>query len=152
MANAGIYEELNNVQEEQKMRLEASRFNAIKNKALVMPKIKSGSGAKIGITAASAMLIFAGLVDLIDWLVVGSIPLVGDVLDIFTGLIIYFWVKMSGLDNAQPWYVSSLGGLGTLIELIPGGDLLPTYIAAVLTIILANTSWGKKVTKFVSPI
>ena len=55
--------------------------------------------------------------DLLDWLLVGMIPLVGDVLDVVGFLYFYFKAKVS--------YVAAIGA----IELIPGLDILPTWTA-----------------------
>jgi len=60
--------------------------------------------------------------DIVDWLLVGSIPIAGDLIDILT--------------SAKRWInkkVSKPGmAITTLVEIIPGGDLIPTYTIQVL--------------------
>ena len=58
-------------------------------------------------------LAVGALLDIIDWLAVGFIPILGDIIDIAGS--VYFY-KMLG----------PLGAAG-LIELIPGLDILPTF-------------------------
>jgi len=95
---------------------------------------------------------FAIFMDIIDWLGIGSIPLLGDIFDLFAGAVTYFWVKIRGLDKKKPWFISWMSGGATLIELIPGGDLLPSYTLAVILIMIFNTSWGRRGAKILSPI
>ncbi|HBT81756.1 hypothetical protein A2757_00330 [Candidatus Giovannonibacteria bacterium RIFCSPHIGHO2_01_FULL_48_47] len=149
MAEAAAIENAEQMEAERSMKLQESRLRARISRSA---KAQVAAGVKIGLAAAFLMLGFAGMLDLVDWLGVGSIPLIGDILDIFGGLVIYFWVKIKGLDQKKPWYISWLAGGGTLVELIPGGDILPSYILTVLVIIIVNTSWGQRWAKFLSPI
>jgi hypothetical protein len=101
-----------------------------KQKTAAGPAVKKISNFEAGI-----MLAVAGASDLLDYLVVGSIPLIGDILDIIVWLAITAWVMMRGLDK-PPMFLAAGG-----IELIPIiGDLLPTYILMVVVIILYNNS------------
>lgn len=77
------------------------------------------------------MFFIAGLNDLADWLVIGSIPIIGDILDLATSGILGIWLffKRGGK-------MGNIGAIGiaTIIELIPFGDILPSYTAAVARI------------------
>lgn len=53
--------------------------------------------------------------DVLDWMIVGAIPVAGDVLDVVATLI---W-----------WRVAGTIGLVDLVELVPGADMLPTNLA-----------------------
>lgn len=91
----------------------------------------------IGFMEGGLMLFAAGLSDLIDYLVVGSIPVVGDILDIGIWSSIAMWVWSRGIK--RPLAALFFG----VIELIPFGDLLPTFIGMVLGIIIYNNSRRK---------
>ncbi len=56
--------------------------------------------------------------DTLDYFVVGSIPVAGDVIDIVSTLILFPIIKTKSIP--------------TLIELIPGADIIPTYIGVTL--------------------
>lgn len=67
-----------------------------------------------------------GLNDLADWLVVGSIPIIGDIFDVFVSVTAGLWIFFQGGDkmvNSLLWILAA-----TFVELIPFGDLLPSYI------------------------
>jgi hypothetical protein len=60
--------------------------------------------------------VFVGLCfDIVDWVIIGLIPIVFDVFDFLCGL--YWYTKVGAV------------GLASLIEVIPGLDVLPTNIA-----------------------
>ncbi|MDP3784564.1 MAG: hypothetical protein Q8R12_00580 [bacterium] len=137
------------VEEAYKMRLTMAQKLAQKQKVL---KSRGIIGTKINMVEAALILGFAIVMDLIDWLGFGSIPLVGDVFDLGTGAVLYFWVKIRGLDQKKPWFLSWISGGATLVELIPGGDLLPSYTLAVIFIIIMNTAMAQRWLSRVSPI
>ena len=83
------------------------------------------------IDVAAAALFFV-VNDILDYFIVGSIPIVGDVLDGITWGAISAWVLFRGIDRPQ----SSL--FAGAIELIPFGDLLPTYTLMVAGIVIYN--------------
>jgi hypothetical protein len=53
--------------------------------------------------------------DVFDWLIVGMIPLIGDIVDLAATVL---WLKVLGPV-----------GLAAAVELIPAADILPTNIA-----------------------
>lgn len=146
---AEAIETTNEMQEQRKMRLEMAR---LKTRVSKFAKSAEAAGTKINLVEGVLVLGFAILMDIIDWLGLGSIPLIGDIFDLFTGAVIYFWVKIRGLDQKKPWFISWMSGGATLIELIPGGDLLPSYTLAVILIMIFNTSWGRRWAKILSPV
>lgn len=74
-------------------------------------------------------LIIGLLLDVFDWLIVGALPIIGDVVD-FLGSF-YWYTKLGPI------------GFAGLVELIPGGvtDMLPTNIVLGY---LADKHGGKK--------
>ena len=52
--------------------------------------------------------------DIVDWIGIGLIPILFDILDILT---MFFWYKQLGTI-----------GLADVVELIPGADVLPTNV------------------------
>ena len=65
--------------------------------------------------------IAAGILDLIDYLVIGFIPIAGDAADIAGILAMHFITK-------NPLYITGL------VEIIPGADILPTNLAITYAI------------------
>ena len=122
------------------MRLTSSRLASRKI-------IKKGGGASkpesekptVNIVEGTLMLIFALMADVLDWLIIGSIPILGDIFDVIVWGIIYLWVKIRGFDQ-----LSSRLNLGALfVELVPFGDVIPSFTIAVLGIILLNSALGR---------
>src|SRR3989338_4080458 len=93
---------------------------------------EESAGVHVGGVEAACMLAFAATNDILDYFIVGSIPIVGDVLDGITWGAISAWVLFRGIDRPQ----SSL--FAGAIELIPFGDLLPTYTLMVAGIVIYN--------------
>ncbi|MBI2038811.1 MAG: hypothetical protein HYT22_00805 [Candidatus Niyogibacteria bacterium] len=81
---------------------------------------------------ANLVLAVAMINDTLDYFIIGSIPVVGDILDGATWGIILLWVYSQGLRRPPFW------GLTGAIEIIPFGDLIPTYTLMVLWIIHDN--------------
>ena len=52
--------------------------------------------------------------DVVDWLIIGMIPILFDILDIGT---MFYWYKQLGTL-----------GISGVVELIPGADILPTNV------------------------
>ncbi|MCH7882802.1 hypothetical protein IIA95_00045 [Patescibacteria group bacterium] len=100
------------------------------------------AGPRINPVEGGMMMAFAMLNDGLDYLIVGSIPLVGDLLDGITWFTISMWVWVRGLKR-PPLFL----GLGA-IELIPFGDLIPTYTLMVIGIIIYNNPRFGKLRKF----
>ena len=89
------------------------------------------------VEAMEAMLIvgFALINDVSDLLIIGSIPVVGDIMDGITWFTIWLWAQSRGLK--QPFALKTSG----IIEFIPfAGDILPTYTFMALAIILYNNN------------
>lgn len=135
------------IDEERWMQLEESRHKAsLRQKAKGRRQSKESS--KINIIEGGLMLGFAIFMDLLDYFLVGLIPILGDILDIIAGAIIWLWVKVRGLDRVKPLLVSLSPGIATLVELFPVvGDIPPSFTIDVLFIIVLNTSWGKRLVK-----
>lgn len=71
---------------------------------------------------------FAGISDLLDYLIVGSIPIIGDILDLVTWFVIFMWIFLRGL---KPMMSIAAGA----VEFIPFiGDLPPTWIGIVIVV------------------
>ena|SRR3989344_820195 len=90
-------------------------------------------------TTPNVNMFFAGIVfliaainDTLDYFVIGSIPIIGDLLDGFTWGMIALWVMMENLE--RPPFALTAGA----IEFIPLGDLIPTYTLQVLWIVAYN--------------
>lgn len=94
-----------------------------------IPHIELVEGGLIAFVAVGA--------DIIDYLVVGSIPVIGDILDVEVWFLIAMWVWSRGIKRPTAAMFSGI------IELIPFGDLLPTFIGMVLVIITYNNSRRK---------
>lgn len=80
----------------------------------------------------------AALADLIDYLIVGSIPVIGDILDIGMWFLIALWVWTRGVRKPPASLFSGI------VELIPLGDLLPTWMLMTMIIIVYNNHERKK--------
>ena len=91
----------------------------------------------IGFMEGGLVSFAAGVADTIDYLVVGSLSVVGDILDVGIWMFIAIWVWARGIKRPTAALLSGV------IELIPFGDLLPTFIAMVLAIIIYNNSIRK---------
>jgi hypothetical protein len=142
--------EENHIEEERLMRLEQSRRPA---RLMGQAQAKREQAPQINIIEGGLVLGFVILMDLADYFVVGLIPILGDILDLITGAIIFLWVKTRGLDRGKPLFFSWSPGIATLIEFIPFlGDLVPTFTFNVLVIIALNTSWGKRLARVLSPL
>jgi len=112
--------------------------------ALNRSRQDSGSSAQSARTPAEprvetmeALLIvgFALINDVSDLLIIGSIPVVGDIMDGITWFTIWLWAQSRGLK--QPFALKTSG----VIEFIPfAGDILPTYTFMALAIILYNNN------------
>ena len=122
--------EQNQIENEQAMSLAESRKNDGPSDA----GPKAPVGPKVEMLDGGLMLAIAGFNDLTDYLVIGSIPIVGDIIDGIVWFSIYAWVMSKGLDRPQMLMWSGA------VEMIPLGDLLPTYTAMVMTIILYNNN------------
>lgn len=108
------------------------------------------TGQRINPIIGGLIFGFAVLVDILDYLVIGSIPVVGDVVDLMAGGTIWLWVKIS---IGTPWYISWSPGIAALIEFIPFlGDLPPSFTMDVLFIWVMSTSWGQRMAKLISPV
>ncbi|PIR69587.1 MAG: hypothetical protein COU47_02420 [Candidatus Niyogibacteria bacterium CG10_big_fil_rev_8_21_14_0_10_46_36] len=94
--------------------------------------IKDSLPPKINLTESISMVGFALISDIVDWLVIGSIPILGDILDIVTWMIVGFWMWWRKLKRA-PGSIEA-----GIIELIPVADILPTWTAIVVLSILYN--------------
>lgn len=90
-----------------------------------MPHVGFVEGGLISFVAVAA--------DIIDYLVIGLIPVVGDILDVAVWMLIAVWVWSRGIKRPRAALLSGI------IELIPVlGDLVPTWTFMALAIILYN--------------
>lgn len=92
-----------------------------------------GFKAAIFVVGLIILMISAGS-DLLDYFIIGSIPIAADILDIITWLIIAAWVFIMGLKRPPAVLASGL------IELIPFGDFIPTWVALTAAILIWNFS------------
>lgn len=133
--------------------LHQNRKKARSNEGGVNPLSLAGETAATAGIGGFLMLGVAIVADLLDWAIVGSIPILGDIIDVFMGLTLWFWVKTKGLDTGKPWWVSWGPGIATGVEVIPFiGDIPPSYAIYVIIILVMNTEQGRKIMKTVSPI
>ena len=87
-----------------------------------------------------AALIFALINDIIDYVFfIGSIPLIADTLDVVIGLIIWFLLTIKGYKIE----IGMKNAAANIVELIPGGDLVPSYTILVLYIYFKEKSLSK---------
>lgn len=87
---------------------------------------------RVGVFEGGIMLILGASNDILDYFILGSIPVLGDLIDGFTWSVIAFWAMLRGLKRPR-------GALfAGALEFIPLGDLIPTYTAMVLWIIVHN--------------
>lgn len=97
--------------------------------------VRRPASKRVNTFEGGIILAFAAVSDiLLDYLIIGSIPIIGDIIDGVVWLTIAAWVIMKGLQR-PPMFLAAGG-----IELIPFGDLLPTYMLMVAGIILYNNS------------
>ncbi|MBI1957256.1 MAG: hypothetical protein HYS44_02260 [Candidatus Niyogibacteria bacterium] len=81
---------------------------------------------------AGIMLALAIVNDGLDYLIIGSIPIIGDIFDgVLWGCIVW-WANARGLRKPPFW------GFTGAVELIPFGDIIPTYTLMVLWLIAYN--------------
>ena len=99
--------------------------------------VSAATAPRVGGFELGLMLGLAVFNDALDYFVVGSIPVVGDLLDGFTWGTIALWVTTRGLE--RPDYSLLMGA----IEMIPLGDLLPTFTLQVLWIVSYNNKKAK---------
>lgn len=96
-------------------------------------KIRQPQKIKIRNFEAGIFGLFAVAADFLDWLVIGSVPILGDVLDGVMFGIIGIWVinlMMRRYKLSTAIVIAPVGGL--LVELIPLiGDLPPTWIGTI---------------------
>ena len=96
-------------------------------------KTRTPQKIKIWYFEAAGFGLLAVIADFLDWLVIGSIPVLGDILDGIMFGIIGIWVislMMRHYKLPTAIIISPIGGL--LIELIPFvGDLPPTWAGVV---------------------
>lgn len=87
----------------------------------------------IGFVEGGLIAFIAIAADLIDYLVVGSIPVIGDILDVAVWFVIAIWVWSRGIQRPPAALLSGV------IELVPFiGDLVPTFIFMIFAIIIYN--------------
>jgi hypothetical protein len=132
--------------------IRAAKLARAKRLTAGTPEKQETNAAKGGLATAGIfvsgiiVLLFALGSDILDYFVIGSIPVLGDILDMTVWLTIAAWVWF--LNMEKPLYLLFAG----LIELIPFiGDFVPTWTIMVLIIIFYNLG-GKKIIKIVSPV
>ncbi|KXB08618.1 hypothetical protein AKJ56_00710 [candidate division MSBL1 archaeon SCGC-AAA382N08] len=82
-------------------------------------------------TATFVILIIMALAnDFSDWLIIGSIPVLGDIVDVFTGLVLTMFLWNVG--GFIKWKVRGIIWICSGLELIPMVDILPTFTISVL--------------------
>ncbi len=86
----------------------------------------------IGFVEGGLVAFVAIAADIIDYLVIGSIPVIGDILDIAVWFVIAIWVWSRRIQKPPASLFSGV------IELIPLGDLVPTWTFMVLAIVIYN--------------
>ena len=88
---------------------------------------------KVSFVEAGTVLAFAFFGnDFLDWLLLGSIPIVGDILDAITWGVIMSWVWIRKLERPPGIFFAGIA------EFIPFIDLLPVWTALVTGILLYN--------------
>jgi hypothetical protein len=140
------------IEEGHKLRLEMGR-KAMRTERVGAKTSIPSAGTKINPVEMSIVLGFAILVDVADILVIGSIPVAGDVLDVLAGASIWLWVLIRGLNKNRGVLFSWGPWIATGVELIPFvGDIPPSYAISVMAILIANSQSGRKILKTISPI
>jgi len=108
---------------------------------------------RINFIEAGLVIGFAATVDLLDYFVIGAIPVAGDALDLAAGGAIWLWVVLKGLSHNRSPLVSWSPWIATGVEIIPIiGDLPPSFTIDVLLILALNTEAGRNLVKIISPI
>ena len=91
------------------------------------------SVSRVNTFEAGIMLTLALVNDILDYFIIGSIPVIGDIFDGITWGVIVLWATFRGFKRPPLW------GLYGVAELVPFiGDLIPTYTGMVLFIVLYN--------------
>lgn len=128
-------------EQERRMLLEENRrqeriFRSKKNESekakKEAEKIKQSLPPKVNFVEAMTMVGFAFMNDFFDWLLIGSIPILGDILDLGTWFIILVWAWFRRLKTPPAGFMAGI------IELIPFLDILPIYTAMVIGYLLYN--------------
>lgn len=88
------------------------------------------------------ILLFAIGNDALDILVIGQIPILGDVLDFAMVAAIGLWVFLTGLSRPPGFVLEMFADI--IIEIIPVAEFIPAHTILVLIIIVYNL-FGKKV-------
>lgn len=86
--------------------------------------------ARIGAFEAGILLSLAAFNDILDWFIIGSIPILGDILDGVVWGGIAAWASFRGVKRPPGAMFAGV------IEFIPLGDLVPTFILQVAWIIV----------------
>jgi len=82
-------------------------------------------------TVVFILLILISLTnDFLDYLVIGSIPILGDVVDLITSVILT--AVLWDIGGFIKWKVRIAIWIGTALELFPGGDIVPTYTLSTI--------------------
>ncbi len=71
------------------------------------------------------LFMLAATNDFLDYLVIGSIPFIGDFVDITTTIILT--IVLWNIGGFIKWKVRIMIWAATAIEIIPGGDIVPFY-------------------------
>lgn len=108
------------------------------------PGSSLGWKAVFGISAF-LMLIFTIIADVLDFFLIGQIPVLFDIFDFIVWFSIWAWVYLTGLDR-PPAFIGAMF-FGIFIEMLPFVEFIPTYTILVLIILIYNTAVKKVVKK-----
>lgn len=110
-------------------RAKKSEFERLKNAA---QELKKSLPPKVLFVEAMTMVGFAFMNDFFDWLLIGSIPILGDILDAGTWFIIIVWAWFRHLKTPPGGFIAGI------VEFIPFLDILPVYTAMVIGYLAYN--------------
>ena len=131
----------NRIEEDYGMRLNMARKNSRARAS------ESGhrevAGSKISSAEAIMMFFFGVIIDLLS-----LIPIIGWLIDICGGGVIWLWQTLRGLDRGRPWFLKWMPGIGTVAGFIP---FLPAHTATILSIIILNTAMAQNLIQKFSP-
>ena len=103
------------------------------------PTISGGLPVHISILEAFLVLFVVGIADFLDYLIIGSIPIIGDIIDLAAWMFVGMWMLLRPVQ--KPFGAMYAG----IIEFIPViGDLPPTWVGIVVVSIIYNNMLSKK--------
>ncbi|MBI4114890.1 MAG: hypothetical protein HY445_03550 [Candidatus Niyogibacteria bacterium] len=120
---------LDEQQEETSSRIKRDMFSTLKRQ---INALKRSLPPEVFFVEVLFIFMIALTNDVLDWLFIGSIPVIGDIMDLATWIIISSWIWWRGFKRPTMHFLAGL------VEFIPFADILPVWSFYVVGIVLYN--------------